>query len=340
MLGQFIKTTDPAFNLALEDHLFQTLPDGHPGLFLLWQNAPSIIIGRHQCAAEEIDLPLVQRLGLPVIRRMTGGGAVYHDLGNLNFSWLCAEAPGRPMRQADFARFLKPVQKALSRLGVNATLSGRNDLEVNGKKVSGSSQRRLPGHLSGRLLHHGTLLVSADLDFLGRILNPSAEKIRSKGVASVRARVGNLADYWRPGTDLATLAGTIMATVADDPARLDLRPGSDLHRAALRLAFAKYGRRQWNYLASPPYTVEKRQRFAFGTVCLRFDIGSGQIRQAGISGDFFASLDPAELAASLCGCPANRHDLATRLADVPWQEYFAGSEPAAMTEFFLAALAS
>lgn len=334
MLGQILKTTDPAFNLALEDHLFQTLPDGHPGLFLLWQNAPSIIIGRHQCAAEEIDLSAVDRLGLPVVRRMTGGGAVYHDLGNLNFSWLCAETPGRPMRQADFARFLEPVCAALASLGIAARISGRNDLEVDGKKVSGSSQRRLPG----RTLHHGTLLVSADLDFLGQVLRPSPEKIISKGVASVRARVGNLAEFWRPGTDICILAKTIMAKVADGPAGLDLSPGSDLHMAAMRLAFAKYGSRQWNFLASPPYTVEKKKRFAFGTVCLRLDIKAGLIRQACINGDFFASLDPADLASQLCSCPAKRQDLAARLADVPWEEFFAGCEPAVMNDFFLSAL--
>lgn len=334
MLGQFIRTTDPAFNLALEDHLFQTLPDDHPGLFLLWQNAPSIIIGRHQCAAEEIDQTMVERLCLPVVRRMTGGGAVYHDLGNLNFSWICAEAPGRPMRQADFARFLEPVCDALARLGVLARLSGRNDLEVLGKKVSGSSQRRLPG----RLLHHGTLLVYADLDFLGQVLKPSPEKISSKGVASVRARVGNLADHWRPGCNLGILAKTIMDAVVDAPARLDIRPGSDLHMAAMRLAFSKYGCRKWNFLASPPYTLEKKQRFDFGTVCLRLDIAAGQIRQVGISGDFFASLDPEELARSLCGCPATRQDLTARLAEVAWQEYFSGCEPSVMTEFFISAI--
>lgn len=135
-----LTSTDPAFNLALEECLLQWLPADHPGLFLLWQNAPSVIVGRHQVTLDEIDSDFVRRRGLPVVRRMTGGGAVYHDLGNLNFSFM-ENAHGR--KTVDFARYLRPVCEALAELGVRASLSGRNDLEAGGRKISGSAQSLL-----------------------------------------------------------------------------------------------------------------------------------------------------------------------------------------------------
>ena len=148
-----LSSTDPALNLALEECLLQWLPADHPGLFLLWQNAPSVIVGRHQVTLDEIDADFVRRRGLPVVRRMTGGGAVYHDLGNLNFSFM-ENAHGR--KTVDFARYLRPVCAALAELGVQASLTGRNDLEAGGRKLSGSAQSLR----QGRILHHGTLLVS------------------------------------------------------------------------------------------------------------------------------------------------------------------------------------
>ena len=119
-------TLDPAFNLALEEVLFQSLPAGHPGWFLLWQNGPSVIVGRHQCTADEVNADFIRRENLPVVRRITGGGAVYHDTGNLNFSFI-EHANGR--EKVDFRRYLEPVCAALADLGVQAVLSGRNDIE-------------------------------------------------------------------------------------------------------------------------------------------------------------------------------------------------------------------
>ena len=156
-------TLDPAFNLALEEVLFQSLPAGHPGWFLLWQNGPSVIVGRHQCTADEVNADFIRRENLPVVRRITGGGAVYHDTGNLNFSFI-EHANGR--EKVDFRRYLEPVCAALADLGVQAVLSGRNDIEANGRKISGSGQmlRR------GKVLHHGTLLIDVNFERLSSVL--------------------------------------------------------------------------------------------------------------------------------------------------------------------------
>ena len=164
MRALVVDTTEPAYNLALEETLFDELTTGEEGLFLLWRNAPSIIVGRHQCTGEEINADFVKRRGIPVVRRNTGGGAVYHDLGNLNFSFIeHADGEGK----VDFGRYLTPICAALRELGVEAHISGRNDLEVKGRKISGSAQRLQ----HGKVLHHGTLLV--DLNFSDLVPAPT-----------------------------------------------------------------------------------------------------------------------------------------------------------------------
>ena len=209
-----LTSTDPAFNLALEECLLQWLPADHPGLFLLWQNAPSVIVGRHQVTLDEIDSDFVRRRGLPVVRRMTGGGAVYHDLGNLNFSFM-ENAHGR--KTVDFARYLRPVCEALAGLGVRASLSGRNDLEAGGRKISGSAQSLR----QGRILHHGTLLVSLDFGELVQALHVDPDKIRSKGIASVRSRVANISEFWTPGSSMEGLRAALLRRCADGAGQLE-----------------------------------------------------------------------------------------------------------------------
>ena len=206
-----LSSTDPALNLALEECLLQWLPADHPGLFLLWQNAPSVIVGRHQVTLDEIDADFVRRRGLPVVRRMTGGGAVYHDLGNLNFSFM-ENAHGR--KTVDFARYLRPVCAALAELGVQAPLTGRNDLEAGGRKISGSAQSLR----QGRILHHGTLLVSLDFGELVQALHVDPDKIRSKGIASVRSRVANISEFWTPGSGMEDLRAALLRHCADGEA--------------------------------------------------------------------------------------------------------------------------
>ena len=209
-----LSSTDPALNLALEECLLQWLPADHPGLFLLWQNAPSVIVGRHQVTLDEIDGDFVRRRGLPVVRRMTGGGAVYHDLGNLNFSFM-ENAHGR--KTVDFARYLRPVCAALAELGVQASLTGRNDLEAGGRKISGSAQSLR----QGRILHHGTLLVSLDFGELVQALHVDPDKIRSKGIASVRSRVANISEFWTPGSGMEDLRAALLRHCADGEGSLE-----------------------------------------------------------------------------------------------------------------------
>lgn len=316
-------STDPAFNLALEECLLQWLPADHPGLFLLWQNAPSVIVGRHQVTLDEIDSDFVQERRLPVVRRMTGGGAVYHDLGNLNFSFM-ENAHGR--KAVDFARYLRPVCAALADLGVQACLTGRNDLEAGGRKISGSAQSL---HRD-RILHHGTLLVELDFGDLVRALRVDPDKIRSKGVASVRSRVANIAGFWKPGSSMDGLRAALLRRCADGEARLE----PEVLRAAETLAARKYRSWDWNYGASPPFTLQRRERFPWGLVDWRLDVRGGVIRSCRICGDFFATAEVAALEALLCGVRCEPQALAHAVRDVSWQGYFSHCDEARMRAFF------
>ncbi|MDR1777265.1 MAG: lipoate--protein ligase [Desulfovibrio sp.] len=312
---------DPTFNLALEERLFTTLPPEHPGFFLLWQNNPSVIVGRNQCTAEEVNAAYVQRENLPVVRRMTGGGAVYHDAGNLNFSFL----ENRSSAKVDFLRFLEPVRLSLQDVGVTTHISGRNDLEADGRKISGNAQL-----LSrGKILHHGTLLVSLDFERMCEALTPAPEKIRSKGVASIRARVVNISELWPQGTTMEMLREALLARCAD--AKGTLNPGDAL--AAQTLARNKYRLWKWNYGASPPFSERKRERFPWGLVELRLDVRDGIIRSCRIYGDFFSAKPIGELEALLTGEKRRSATLKHVLAETDLEEFFSGCDADAMRCF-------
>ena len=180
--------TDPAENLEMERSLFENAGDD-PAVFMLWQNAPSVILGRHQIASQEIDEDYAREHGISVARRMTGGGAVYHDLGNLNYTVImnredCACRDGENL----YHFFCRPMLEVLASYGVRASYNGRNDLEVDGRKFSGNAQFER----DGRILHHGTLLYHTDLGVMDRVLTPDPEKFTGKGIRSVRSRVVNL----------------------------------------------------------------------------------------------------------------------------------------------------
>lgn len=180
-------STDPYYNLALEDYFF-THMDPMKDYFLLWQNDKAVIVGKYQNTLEEVDQTFVDERGIRVARRLSGGGAVYHDLGNLNFTFLTAD---RPALDSPYASFLTPLIAVLASFGVAAEFKGRNDLCVQGARSPGSAARV---H-AGRLLHHGTLLVASDLAPMTRLLTPPQEKLRRNGVASVKSRVANLQDF-------------------------------------------------------------------------------------------------------------------------------------------------
>ena len=320
-----VRQTDPTLNLALEEVLFRRLGPDFPGCFLLWQNSPSVIVGRHQNTWEEVDTAWLAERGLPVVRRNTGGGAVYHDLGNLNFSFM-EYAPERG--KVDFARYLEPVCAALARLGVEARLTGRNDLEAGGRKISGSAQSLR----AGRVLHHGTLLVALNFEDMVAALIVDPEKYRSKGVASVRARVANISESWQPGSTMDDLRAALAACCAPESVPRDVP--EDALREAGRLAEEKYRTWEWNFGHSPAFSERRRRRFPWGLVDVLLDVRKGVIESCRIHGDFFAAADVGELERRLTGVRDEPQALRDALRGVDWEACFSGCDPEMMQNFF------
>jgi len=179
--------TDPRINLAVEEYALNYL-DPREEYVILWQNEPTVVVGRNQNTVAEVNAPFIKERGIHVVRRLSGGGAVYHDFGNLNFTFI---VDAQKEMVSNFEYFTRPVIQALASLGVEAEFSGRNDITIDGKKFSGNAQY----WSKNRLLHHGTILFNSQLDVVQEALNVSADKLQSKGVKSVRSRVTNIYPY-------------------------------------------------------------------------------------------------------------------------------------------------
>ena len=310
--------TDPAFNLALEE--IMTAQADAP-FVMLWRNRPTVVIGRNQNASIEFDSAYAREHGVAVVRRKTGGGAVYHDLGNLNYSVFAFETDANG-RFIDFKSFAEPVLAALRSLGVDAAFSGRNDILVGGRKVSGSAKLV---H-EGRILFHGTLLFDVDMDAMTAVLTPPYAKIEAKGVASVRARVANLREFlphltretFRPALERELLRQFELDAPNPIP--------DNWVREAERLADECYRSWDWTFGVSPDFTFERSARFPCGSVTVRLNVHRGVIRHADFSGDFFGGAPVSELAEALTGCPHRADSMRDILSRFEVGRFIAGLE--------------
>lgn len=285
--------TDPFYNLALEEYCLNNFDDRE--ILILWQNMPTVVIGRNQNTIEEINLDFVQEKDIKVVRRLSGGGAVYHDLGNLNFTFIVNDHSG--LNRYDFARFTRPVISALEKMGVRAEDNGRNDITIEGKKFSGNAQYRR-GH---KLLHHGTLLFNSDLEEMVRVLNVDPEKIISKGVKSVRSRVTNIAEHLTEPVDINIFKNILTQTIFGDQIHEQYMLNQDETNAVKRLKEEKYSTWEFVFGSSPPFNLVKKAQFDWGNIKVHLNIKRGRIEACIIYGDFFAGQDIAELSRHLYG---------------------------------------
>jgi lipoate---protein ligase len=307
-------STDPAFNLAAEQWLLEsTCCD----VFMLWRNAPAVIVGRNQNTLSEIDEQFVRQRKIPVIRRLTGGGAVFHDLGNVNFTFISLERRGEGL---DFRRFTEPVLDALRSMGVPCAFEGRNDLSIEGRKFSGNAQ-----HVSkDRVLHHGTLLFSAEMADLSGALRVDPAKYQDKAVQSIRKRVTNISHYLREPMPVQEFMIRLMAHVSNGAAGDDLTLALEETQGIEALAQEKYRTWAWNFGFSPKYGFSRTTRTPCGVLDVRLEVQEGVIQAVRLFGDYFGIRDVAGLEALLVGCPHQRERLAERLCDVPLGEYLQG----------------
>lgn len=296
MMRYYLNTqTDPSFNLAAEQYLLQ---NANEDCFMLWRNHNTIVVGKNQNTVSQINPEFVKEHGITVVRRITGGGAVYHDLGNINFTFIKV---GGHVKKIDFCAYTRPILEYLNQSSVPARLDGRNDLIVDGLKISGNAQ-----HIhKAKVLHHGTLLFDVDLEMLATVLLTDPEKYRDKAVQSIRSRVTNIRKY---------IPGHPTVEQFMDDLGLHMQK---FHNAAVtrfcekdlkqinRLASEKYQQWSWNFGESPAYDFSKSTRTPGGTLDIRMQVKDGTIEDIRIFGDFFG-IDPvSDIEALLTDC---RHD--------------------------------
>lgn len=300
-------STDPFFNLSAEEYF---LCEKDEDFFLLWQNEPCIVIGRNQNAADEINGDYVRTRSLPVVRRMTGGGAVYHDRGNLNFSFIING-------EADRVELCRPVIDVLRSIGVVAETSGRNDILVAGRKVSGTA---MCSH-GGRSLFHGTLLISADLEAMSEALKPDETKLIGHGVKSVRSRVANLSEYTKEVSP--NIIGAMLAGYMTERGGEIYELGESDIEAIEKLRDSKYSTDEWNCGAERLQKSE-RSRLSCGTVYIKKKAACGRIEDIRIFGDFMNTGDVSEIEKRLKGIELRRGAITSALESVQTEKYIPG----------------
>jgi lipoate-protein ligase A len=307
--------TDPAWNLALEQYVFDSLPRDNE-YFMLWQNDNAIIVGKNQNTVEEINASYVREHGIRVVRRLSGGGAVYHDLGNINFTFIVDASKAETL---DLQGFCLPVARALGELGVHAEVSGRNDISIDGRKFSGNAQYIK----NGRVMHHGTIMFDSDLSVLVSALNVPKDKYESKSIKSVRSRVTNVKPHIAKEITLQQFWSVLRRFLAGDAdASQYLLTEEDL-KVVEALREARYAAWEWNYGYSPKYSIRKERRIeGVGKIQVCMDVEDGKILRFAAYGDYFGLMDASELAEKLIGCPLEEDALVKILNAVPVDKYF------------------
>lgn len=262
---------------------------------LLWQNANTIVVGKNQNAEAEINRAFVEEHDIRVVRRMTGGGAVYHDMGNLNYSFITDVGDAE---QLAMQRFTTPVVKVLRDLGLDAEASGRNDILVSGKKVSGTAQRIM----QGRILHHGTLLFESNPSMIAGALNVDSAKFQSKSAKSVKSRVGNIREFLPNDMKMEEFWAYLKKALSGDGFVTDTLSPKELSDIA-ELERTKYNTWEWNFGRSPNYNMTNKRYYEGGCLEPRVFVEKGLITDITFYGDFLAVKSLDELTEALKGCP-------------------------------------
>ena len=316
MIYYISKTHDTAFNIALEEYCFKNLRD-EDEIFLLWINEPSIIVGKYQNTIEEINTEYTREKGIHVIRRISGGGAVYHDLNNLNYTIISNR--DKNQEGFNFKEFSKPIIETLAELGVKAEFTGRNDLEIDGQKFCGNAQ----AYIKDRVMHHGCLLFNVDFSALGDALKVSKDKIESKGVKSVRSRVTNILPHLKTPITVEEFGNKIMEYMKKQYPDMKeyVFSKEELDYIAKRAEIKRSW--EWNYGESPEFNITRGKRFKNGRIQIFADVENSKIKSIKFYGDFFGMNENlTELENLLVGAKYTPEAIRERLKEVNIGEYF------------------
>ena len=311
---------NPAYNVALEAYAFRELL-AEDELFILWINEPTIVIGKHQNAIEEINKTYTDEHGIHVVRRLSGGGAVYHDLNNLNYTIISNKSQEGAF---DFKTFSQPVIETLADLGVRATFTGRNDLEIDGKKFCGNAQ----AYYKGRMMHHGCLLFDVDMTVLGNALQVSKDKIESKGVKSVRSRVTNILDELPEKMTVEAFSNQLLNKMKESyPDMTEYVFSDDDLKNIQALADQQFGTWDWTYGEAPEYTIKRSVRYPAGKITTYANVEKSVIKGMKLYGDFFGIKDVADIEQALIGLRYEYPDVLAKLQTIDTTQYFTNITP-------------
>lgn len=285
-------STDPFFNIAAEEYFLKTFQDD---LFMLWLNEPCLVVGKHQNTLAEVNTDFIEKHQIPVVRRISGGGTVYHDRGNLNFTFITS---GEKDKLVNFRRFIEPVADTLRKLGVKATLGVRNDIRINDLKISGNAEHVY----KNRVLHHGTLLFTTNLEHLEEAIKPGNSNFRDKAVQSVRSRVTNIADHLPHKMEMAEFRSYLQREIAVNFNNPDFYHPNEKDAAEIeKLLQTKYNTWEWNFGYSPGYTFTKNVFTGNGVLDIRLEVRNGIIEKAEFQPNFRVSVDIIAVEHALTG---------------------------------------
>ena len=317
--------TDPRINLAIETYLVQEMPLDEP-ILLFYINEPSIIIGRNQNTIEEINTEYVEKQGIHVVRRLSGGGAVYHDAGNLNFSFIMPD-DGESFR--NFGKVTQPIIDALHDMGVEgAELKGRNDLVIDDKKFSGNAMYST----NGRMFAHGTLMFDSDVNEVVNALRVRKDKIESKGIKSIRSRVTNIKPYLsdtHQNMSTKDFRQEILLKIFETDKLEDVNVYKLTEKDWERINAISdklYRNWDWNYGRSPEFDLVRRQRFAIGSIEAKMNVSEGEIKEIKLFGDFFGLGEISDVEKVLTGVKYDKESIKAAVEEIDVKKYFGNIE--------------
>lgn len=315
---KFIKndSKNPYYNLALEEYALKEI-DIEEDFFILWQNENTVVVGRNQNTIEEINSDSIKEKDVNIVRRMSGGGAVYHDLGNINYTFITKADDNS---KHNFKKFTRPVIDALETLGIKAEFTGRNDITIDDKKISGNAQY----YHQNKMLHHGTILFNVDGNILKDVLKVRADKIASKGIKSVKSRVTSISEHLKEPMTSEEFKDMILRFILDTKeisSKEYVLSEGDIAKIK-KLAEEKYSTWDWIYGKSPKFELSQSKRYKGGNIDIRLNVRNGIINDFKVFGDFFGKKDASEIEELIIGNKFKESKIRDILKDLDFNDYF------------------